>query len=317
MSRIIRRAFSTFPPVAVSGPSSASTTAPHQVRRRRAEFPFAQKPSPLTDPSKFLGKDGEPFPKAMQERFDFLRSKGILTTSREDRAFFLETWQAYRSRERGHGFTGMKEYADLQAEKGKDNAFIGGFELFFAEAVANRDGVEYQLPKDVRPTITGHRIYLPNIQIRLMRNHTPPGEAYDPWIATFRIPPSMTKNDLRSYLLATYGLEVTFIRTDNYLAPLQRMIGGVVKRPTGSKKNYKRAVVGLKEPFHYPDDVNEMRAGQWGGVEAGEIQAKQREADLEEEYAIEQIKNYRKELAMKMHKGWRWRASTHDNAVSC
>ncbi|TXT13161.1 hypothetical protein VHUM_01562 [Vanrija humicola] len=147
-----------------------------------------------------------------------------------------------------------------------------------------------------------------------MRNHTPPGEAYDPWVATFRIPPSMTKPDLRSYLLATYGLEVTFIRTDNYLAPLQRFQGGVIKRPTGSKKNYKRAVVGLKEPFHYPDDVDEMRAGQWGGVEAGEIQASQREADLEQEYAIEQVKDYRKSLAMKMHKGWRWRAGTHDNA---
>ncbi|KAL1407249.1 hypothetical protein Q8F55_006667 [Vanrija albida] len=315
MSRIIRRALSTFPPLAAPGPSSTVTTAPLAVKKRRAEFPFAQRLSPLTDPSKFLGEGAEPFPAVMEERFQFLRSRGVLTGDEQaERGFFLETWQQYRSRERGHGVIGMKEHAEQAKEAGDKSAYITGLEQFFLAAKAKRDGVEYELPENVRPTLTGHRIYLPNIQIRLMRNHTAPGEAYDPWIATFRIPPSMTKNDLRSYLLAAYGLEVTFIRTDNYLAPLQRYTGGVIARPGGSKKNYKRAVVGLKEPFHYPDDVEEMRAGQWGGVEAGEAQAKQRESDLEQEYAIDQVKQYRKALAMKMHKGWRWRSATHDNA---
>ena len=32
--------------------------------------------------------------------------------------------------------------------------------------------------------------------------------------------------------------------------------GGLVK--TDSSTNYKRAVVGLTEPFHYPDDIDEM-----------------------------------------------------------
>ncbi|EIW71189.1 hypothetical protein TREMEDRAFT_24146, partial [Tremella mesenterica DSM 1558] len=96
------------------------------------------------------------------------------------------------------------------------------------------------------------RIYLPNIQIRMMRNHTPSGEPYDPFIATFRIPPSMTKTDLRSYLMAVYNLPVTFIRTDLYSAPVTRIWPGKIVKGGGSKKNYKRAIVGLLEPFHYP-----------------------------------------------------------------
>lgn len=175
--------------------------------------------------------------------------------------------------------------------------------------------------------IAGQRIYLPNVQIRLMRNHTPPGQPYDTSIATFRIPPSMTKNDLRSYLSAVYNLPVTFIRTDNYIAPIKRIgPAGQQQRVSGSKKNYKRAIVGLLEPFHYPDDVAELDAiiastehdtSREASLRRRRAMAgkARREQWLNEQYNIDQTATGRKRSMMKMAKGWRWRAKTHDNQV--
>ncbi|KZT43067.1 hypothetical protein SISSUDRAFT_963123, partial [Sistotremastrum suecicum HHB10207 ss-3] len=98
--------------------------------------------------------------------------------------------------------------------------------------------------------VVGQRIYLPNIIFRLIRNKTLPGQPYNPYEATFRIPNSVTKNDVRSYLLAMYGVETTYIRTDNYFSPLYRNYDRTQK--TRRQYTYKRAVVGLVEPFYYP-----------------------------------------------------------------
>ena len=112
-----------------------------------------------------------------------------------------------------------------------------------------------------RTRVVGHRVYLPNVTIRLTRNFTPPGQPYDPYIATFRIPPSMTKQDLRSYLKAVYNLDVSFVRTVVYWGEVVRdPRNGRRHRQKGGVHNYKKAVVGLYEPFHYPDDVQELRA---------------------------------------------------------
>lgn len=112
--------------------------------------------------------------------------------------------------------------------------------------------------------VVGQKIYLPNLVFRLMRNHTPPGQPYNPYEATFRIPRSLTKNDVRSYLSAVYGVECTYIRTDNYIAPLKRaLVDGhrtEAKRVGGTETTYKRAVVGLVEPFMYPNAVEDMTA---------------------------------------------------------
>lgn len=115
--------------------------------------------------------------------------------------------------------------------------------------------------------IVGQRIYLPNVVFKLVRNSTDfirgPGghpigrEPYNPFIATFRVPKSTTKQDVRSYLKAVYNLDTTFVRTDIRNSKVTRnRRGGLVK--TDSSTNYKRAVVGLTEPFHYPDDIDEM-----------------------------------------------------------
>ncbi|KAI0028893.1 mitochondrial ribosomal protein L23 [Vararia minispora EC-137] len=109
----------------------------------------------------------------------------------------------------------------------------------------------------------GEKIYLPNVVIRLMPNPTRKGEPYNPYEATFRIPPSFTKTDLRSYLHAVYGVATTYIRTDNYIAPITRIKALPLpnKRVRGpAYKTYKRATIGLVDPFYYPDMVEDMSA---------------------------------------------------------
>ncbi|KAG8854799.1 putative zinc transporter msc2 [Tulasnella sp. 330] len=119
-------------------------------------------------------------------------------------------------------------------------------------------------PEDATTQVVGKTIYLPNIIFKLMRNNTPNGQPYNPFEATFRIPPSVTKNDVRSYLAAVYGVKCTYIRTDNYIAPLKRTrVNGVLyqmKRRHGGNTTYKRAVVGLEEPFFYPNAQEDMSA---------------------------------------------------------
>ncbi|KAJ7224241.1 hypothetical protein GGX14DRAFT_649116 [Mycena pura] len=119
--------------------------------------------------------------------------------------------------------------------------------------------VAYHKGKPYTVKIEGQKVYLPNIIFRLVRNHTPPGQSYNPWQATFRVPKNLTKTDIRSYLMAVYGVQTTYIRTDNYRAELSRRPG----RNTNPDKNpsvasYKRAVVGLVEPFHYPLRLEDM-----------------------------------------------------------
>lgn len=299
MSLILRRALTTG-----AGPSTLNSL-PQAVRRRRAELAEAvQKASPLTQPEKFAGADAQPFPARMEEEFQDHRAAGNFAGDEAAaRAKFLEVNQKWRSRVRGAtGAAALEGGAPTPESKWS----------FF-----EREGEgKAPLKEGMREAIVGQKIWLPNIQIRLVRNHTPPGEAYDPWKATFRIPVGMTKTDLRSYLLAVYGLEVTYIRTDVYLGKVIRTPQGQKVREGGREANYKRAIVGLREPFHYPDDVEEMRAGQWGTLEEGAAQAAARESLLNKEFAIEQVKNYRKALNMKTSKGWRWRAVNHANAVS-
>ncbi|KAK0488693.1 mitochondrial ribosomal protein L23 [Armillaria novae-zelandiae] len=100
--------------------------------------------------------------------------------------------------------------------------------------------------------IVGQTIYLPNVIFRLVRNNTPPEEPYNPYEATFRIPLSITKTDIRSYLLAVYGVKTTYIRTDIYRPAVPR------RGAPQTKTAYKRTVVGLVEPFYYPHRMEGM-----------------------------------------------------------
>ncbi|CAK9786451.1 hypothetical protein CC85DRAFT_263073 [Cutaneotrichosporon oleaginosum] len=293
MSRLFARALTTSSATyARAGPSiglpaqavaSQAASAPLAVRERREQFPHAQRKSLLVNPGVF--ENGAAWPDHLEKLFQKMRRagqyKGDETSARRA---FLKVNQAWRSRVRG--------------------APNGDWAEYFAAEGAPKAGT----------AVPGQKIWLPNITIRLVRNSTKPGQAYDPWTATFRIPPSMTKNDLRSYLHAVYGLEVTFIRTELRVGSVARNRRGQLVRLGGAENNFKRAVVGLKEPFHYPDDVEEMRAGTWGGKEAGEAQAQARERALEGEFLVDGAKTFQKSMLMKIMKGQRWRGKTTANA---
>lgn len=94
------------------------------------------------------------------------------------------------------------------------------------------------------------QIYLPNIIIRLIRNS--PREAKNPFIATFRVPVQLTKPDIVSYLWQVYGLKVTSISTITEMGEIVRQQPGSYKAKY-RKKNTKKAIVGLEEPFWFPE----------------------------------------------------------------
>ncbi|KAH9989855.1 mitochondrial ribosomal protein L23 [Russula vinacea] len=149
--------------------------------------------------------------------------------------------------------------------------------------------------------VVGEKVYLPNIIFRLMPNFTPPGKPYNPYEATFRIPQSVTKTDVRSYLAAVYGVQTTYIRTDNYFAPVHRTWNLAWVRSGQSARTYKRAVVGLVEPFYYPMMVEDM----------SKEDREAREQSLDELYHFQHKKDMVKEqylrLTQKNSPGWVWR----------
>lgn len=148
--------------------------------------------------------------------------------------------------------------------------------------------------------VVGRKIYLPNLIFTLVRNHTPEGQPYNPYEATFRVPQSVTKTDIRSYLSAVYGVKTTYIRTDNYGQKLNRI--GDIKAGA-----YKRAVVGLVEPFYFPKAIEDMNA-----------EARQEREDwLEENFKIKESQDLVKREMLRMSRahsgGWRWRTGVTAN----
>ncbi|KAL5492317.1 hypothetical protein ACEPAI_3764 [Sanghuangporus weigelae] len=145
--------------------------------------------------------------------------------------------------------------------------------------------------------IVGQRIYLPNIIFTMIPNHTPPGRPYNPYEATFYISNYLTKTDVRSYLHAIYGVECTYIRTDNYFMPMKHRKGVAIGRMAnkGNKKTHKRAVVGLKEPFYYPQMVEDMNGkDRW-----------LRENAIEDTFRIKALEEAQKAVSVKSTTGTR------------
>lgn len=149
--------------------------------------------------------------------------------------------------------------------------------------------------------VVGQKIYLPNITFKMVRNHTPTGKPYNPYEATFRIPPSVTKTDVRSYLWTVYGVKTTYIRTANYISPLRRTQLGL--RPVGSHRTYKRAVVGLVDPFYYPQDMEDM----------DRLERTRREKWLEERFALKLVTRMRRREMIRMSQAGSktWRLTGH------
>lgn len=152
--------------------------------------------------------------------------------------------------------------------------------------------------------VVGQKVFLPNIIFKMVRNHTPAGQPYNPYEATFRVPPSVTKTDVRAYLLAVYGVQTTYIRTDNYVSPLRKSRFG---RPLDgvADRTYKRAVVGLVEPFYYPLAEEDMDA---------EERAERRKF-LQERLLVGRREHDMQAYFLRMTKGsdgkgWKWRTGT-------
>ncbi|EIW59831.1 uncharacterized protein TRAVEDRAFT_148001 [Trametes versicolor FP-101664 SS1] len=153
--------------------------------------------------------------------------------------------------------------------------------------------------------VVGQKVFLPNIIFKMVRNHTPAGQPYNPYEATFRVPQSVTKTDVRSYLLAVYGVQTTYIRTDNYVSPLRRAPGRTAT--TFADRTYKRAVVGLVEPFYYPQAEEDMP---------------KEERDKRQKFTAERLLVGQGERNRKLYflratravdggkKGWKWRTGT-------
>jgi ribosomal protein L23 len=120
-----------------------------------------------------------------------------------------------------------------------------------AEPVNPRHGrVPRRLPKQPDPE-KAQRVFLPNIDMVLVRNAVKPGTPYDPYTATFRCTTKLSKPDIYAYLSQIYKLEMTSLRTMIYMGEVKRERGsGKRYRPQG----YKKVVVGLKDPFWYPDE---------------------------------------------------------------
>ncbi|GAA98150.1 uncharacterized protein L969DRAFT_349836 [Mixia osmundae IAM 14324] len=106
-------------------------------------------------------------------------------------------------------------------------------------------------------------IYLPNLSLVMLRNN-PLQRPYDPYTATFRCAPTLTKIDIVNYLAAVYKLEVTSIRTmiesnarhvirDRVQAKMARRMSMQPYRE-GKLRNVrsKKVIVSLKQPFWYP-----------------------------------------------------------------
>lgn len=102
------------------------------------------------------------------------------------------------------------------------------------------------------PQRTGSLSFLPNVVIRLVRNSTKRNGKYDSFKATFRVPLNMHKHNVRSYLLAIYGLRTTWCRSMIYRAPVVRLRNGQ-KAVGDSSRTFKKVEVGLLEPFVFPE----------------------------------------------------------------
>lgn len=159
----------------------------------------------------------------------------------------------------------------------------------------------------VTEKVVGERIYFPNIVFKMTRNNTPPGKPYNPYEATFRVPLSVTKTDVRSYLSAIYGVDCTYIRTDVYRPARRKRLIRRNMRNYETEVSYKRVVIGLVKPFYYPLALEDM-----DGKERF-----LRESALEENFNLSLSQKMEREVQVKsLHKvdpssGWSKRNNNH------
>ncbi|KAI9199295.1 uncharacterized protein BJ171DRAFT_219931 [Polychytrium aggregatum] len=92
------------------------------------------------------------------------------------------------------------------------------------------------------PLPPASKLYFPSFSIKLIRSNLPPHQA------VFKVPPQLNKLDISSYLQALYNVNVTDVRTMNYLARSW-------KDRKGREKNvaaYKKVIITMEDDFYFP-----------------------------------------------------------------
>ncbi|KAJ3166156.1 hypothetical protein HK101_012007 [Irineochytrium annulatum] len=97
----------------------------------------------------------------------------------------------------------------------------------------------------------GSTLFFPQFDMRLVRSTLPPHQA------VFRVPPNLNKLDIRQILEKLYSVDVTDVRTMNYLAKTYRDRRG--ERRSGGA--YKKVIVTMKNDFVFPDPPTEEGSG--------------------------------------------------------
>ncbi|KAF9896079.1 hypothetical protein BX616_008183 [Lobosporangium transversale] len=91
------------------------------------------------------------------------------------------------------------------------------------------------------------KLYFPSTIIKLVRNGANVPEVSN--TLTFRVPPSMNKFDIKSYLSNIYNLNVLSVRTANM--PVK--VAGVGGNTISKRQKFKKAVVTIDHEFKWPD----------------------------------------------------------------
>ena len=111
-------------------------------------------------------------------------------------------------------------------------------------------------------------MYFPNIIFKLVRSHLPPHQA------VFRCSPQLSKIDIKDYLSKLYDLEITNVRTINYLGKIRRNRN---QRPE-KRADYKKAIITMTQDFVFPpvpdpkiDGALEIMQGASPGKSSGKL----------------------------------------------
>ncbi|KAF8924776.1 hypothetical protein EDD21DRAFT_33158 [Dissophora ornata] len=91
------------------------------------------------------------------------------------------------------------------------------------------------------------KLYFPSTVLKLVRNGPNVPEVSN--TLTFRVPPSMNKFDIKSYLSNIYKLNVLTVRTANMPAKLAGSGGNTVLK----RQKFKKAIITIDEEFKWPD----------------------------------------------------------------
>ncbi|KAG0029848.1 hypothetical protein BGZ81_003338 [Podila clonocystis] len=91
------------------------------------------------------------------------------------------------------------------------------------------------------------KLYFPSTVLKLVRNG--PQVPAISNILTFRVPPSMNKFDIKSYLANIYQLNILTVRTANMPAKLAGHGGNTILK----RQKFKKAIVTIDGEFKWPE----------------------------------------------------------------